>query len=213
MKFITPYKSLDEATTSLDNGGRFYNFLSTAEDGVISPAEVGKVAGLYNDRQKMVLYLAMCISGLKTSAQRQVEISLSKDLKTSYEKYFPQYYKPSEAKNLGVLGTNAIITGVPIHIDSREDFNGFVMMPVLMGSVMIMMLIPIIDNYDVYHLKDETTSQTFLIAHARSKEKLPQKPLTAGGILKEIKLKKDEKGPSEKYLEILYVADEIKDIL
>lgn len=210
MKFISPYKNLDEATTSLDNGGRFYNFLTTAEDGIISSAEVGKVAGLYNDRQKMVLYLAMCLSGLKASANRQVKNSLSEDLRISYDKYFPQYLNPSEAKDHGLLGTNAIITGVPIHINSREDFTGFVMMPVMVGSVMTMLMIPIIDKYDVYHLKDEATSQTFLIAHARSNEKLPQKRLSAGGILKEMKMKKDEKGPAEKYLEVLYVAEEIE---
>jgi len=210
MNFITPYKNLDEATTSLDNGGRYYNFLTTAEDGIISSAEVGKVAGLFNDRQKIVLYLAMCLSGLRVSEKRQVEKSLTEELKISYEKYFPKHLKPYEAKESGQLGTNAVITGVPVYIDSKKDFNGFVMMPIMTGSVMTMILIPIIDHYDVYHLKDEATSETFIIAHARSKEKLPQKRLMAGGILKELKLKKDEKGPVEKYLEVYYVAERVK---
>lgn len=211
MKFISPYKSPEEASSSLDNGGRFYNFLTTAEDGIISPAEVGKVAGLYNDRQKMVLYLAMCLSDLKTSAKEQVEKSLSEDLRVSYEKYFPQYLKPSEAIKKGQLASNAIITGVPIYVNSKEDFNGFVIVPVMAGTVMTMILIPIIDKYDVYHLRDEITSKTFIIAHARSKEKLPQIRLSAGGILKEMKLKKDEKAPAEKYLEVLYVMDAIQE--
>ena len=209
MKFISPYLSAEEASASLDNGGRFYNFLTTAEDGIISSAEVDKVAGLYSDRQKIVLYLAMCLSALKSSAKNQIENSLSEDLRFSYEEYFPQYLKPSEAINKGRLASNAIITGVPIHVNSKEDFNGFVIVPVMAGTVMTMILIPIIDKYDVYHLKDEITSETFLIAHARSKEKLPAKRLSAGGILKEMKLKKDENAPAEKYLEVLYVMDEI----
>ncbi|HSP12511.1 MAG TPA: hypothetical protein VLO29_08285 [Salegentibacter sp.] len=207
MKYITPYKSLDEATTSLDNGGRFYNFLTTEEDGIISSAEVGKVAGLFNDRQKMILYLAMCFSKLNASARRQIESSLSEELKTSYQKYFPQYLLPSEAKELGKLSSNAIITGIPVYIDSKKDFNGFIIVPVMVGTVMTMMLIPIIDRYDVYHLKDQSTSETFLIAHARSKEKLPQQILSVGGNLKELKLKKDTRGPGELFLEVVYYAD------
>lgn len=207
MKCITPFKSLDEASSSLDNGGRFYNFLTTAEDGIISSAEVGKIAGLFNDRQKMALYLSMCFSGLNDSARRQVENSLSKDLKASYKKYFPQYLLPSEAKEKGKLASNAIITGIPVHIDSKKDFNGFIIVPVMVGTVMTMMLIPIIDRYDVYHLKDEATSETFLIAHARSKEKLPQKKISVGGNLKEIKLKKEDQSPGELYLEVVYFSD------
>lgn len=207
MKYIIPYKSLDEATTSLDNGGRFYNFLTTAEDGIISPSEVGKVAGLFNDRQKMVLYLAMCFSALNASAKRQVESSLSEDLRTSYKKYFPQYLLPSEALEKGKLASNAIIAGIPIHIDSKKDFNGFIIVPMMVGTVMTMMLIPIMDRYDIYHLKDEATSKTFLIAHTRSKEKLPQKMINAGGILKELKLTKDAQGPGEFYLELVYFSE------
>ena len=210
MNFLTPFKSLDEATKTLDNGGRFYNFLTTAEDGIISPAEVGKVAGLFNDRQKIVLYLSMCLSGLNPSARHQVENALSEDLRVSYNKYFPQYMLPSEAKEKGQIASNAVISGVPQYIDSKKDFNGFVIMPVMAGSVMTMILIPIIDHYDVYHLKDEATSQTFVIAHARSKEKLPQKRISAGGVLKEIKKKKDETGPAEMYLEVVYITEEIK---
>jgi hypothetical protein len=207
MKFITPFKSLDEATTSLDNGGRFYNFLTTAEDGIISPAEVGKIAGIFNDRQKMVLYLAMCFSGLNASAKRQVESSLDEDLKSSYTKYLPQDLLPSEANQKGSLASNAIITGMPVLIDSKKDFNGFIFMPVMVGKVMVMMLIPIIDKYDIYHIKDEASSETFLIAHARSKEKLPQKMIHVGGVLKELKLKKDEKGKGEMYLEVVYFSE------
>lgn len=209
MKFIIPYKSLDEATTSLDNGGRFYNFLTTAEDGIISPAEVGKVAGLFNDRQKIILYLAMSFSALNASARQQIENSLSEELKASYKKYSPHNLLPSEAKEKGQLAANTIITGVPVHIDSKKDFNGFIIVPVMVGTVMTMMLIPIIDRYDVYNLKDEATSESFLIAHARSKEKLPKILISVGGNLKELKLKKDEKAPAEMFLEVVYYSQAI----
>ena len=46
MKKIEPYKSIDEATLSLDNGGRFYNVLTKSDDGIISTSELGKVAGI-----------------------------------------------------------------------------------------------------------------------------------------------------------------------
>ncbi len=79
----------------------------------------------------------------------------------------------------------------------------------MVGTVMTMMLIPIIDRYDVYHLKDEATSESFLIAHARSKEKLPKKLISVGGNLKELKLKKDERAPAEMFLEVVYYSQAI----
>ena len=62
MKKIEPYKNINEATLSLDNGGRFYNVLTKSDDGIISSSELGKVAGLFIDKQKMVLFLDLATS-------------------------------------------------------------------------------------------------------------------------------------------------------
>lgn len=46
MKKVSPYQNLNTALKSLDNGGRFYNILTKAEDGIINQAEIGKVGNL-----------------------------------------------------------------------------------------------------------------------------------------------------------------------
>jgi len=52
MKKVNPYRYVDEALSSLDNGGRFYNIFTKAMDGIISKSELGKVGGVFNDKQK-----------------------------------------------------------------------------------------------------------------------------------------------------------------
>ena len=84
------------------------------------------------------------------------------------------------------------------------------MVPIMAGKVMTMMLIPIIDQYDVYKVLDSNSSDTFLVAHAKSKEKLPQKKLSLGGVLKELKLKKEENAPADIFLEAVYFSETIK---
>ena len=56
MKKVNPYKSQAAALKSLDNGGRFFNVLTKADDGQITSAELSKVAGAFSNKQLMNLY-------------------------------------------------------------------------------------------------------------------------------------------------------------
>ena len=64
MKKIEPYRNINDAISNLDNGGRFYNILTKADDGIISKSELGKVGGIFNDKQQMILFLELSISKL-----------------------------------------------------------------------------------------------------------------------------------------------------
>ena len=200
MKKIEPYKNINEATLSLDNGGRFYNVLTKSDDGIISTSELGKVAGLFIDKQKMVLFLDLAISNFDVNAKEKIVNSLDVSLRSTYEKYKSQEFLPSEAYDKGILSSNSIITGFPKKIDSKSDFNGVIIIPV--GNSMI--AIPLIDKYDVYEIRDEVSDDTFLIAHARGSIVLPEKKIKVAGVLKELKSNKNEKKTSKKFLEALY---------
>ena len=200
MKKIEPYKNINEATLSLDNGGRFYNVLTKSDDGIISSSELGKVAGLFIDKQKMVLFLDLAISNFDVNAKEKIVNSLDVSLRSTYEKYKSQEFLPSEAYDKGILSSNSIITGFPKKIDSKSDFNGVIIIPV--GNSMI--AIPLIDKYDVYEIRDEVSDDTFLIAHARGSIVLPEKKIKVAGVLKELKSNKNEKKTSKKFLEALY---------
>ncbi|MDY8135183.1 hypothetical protein [Aquimarina sp. 2201CG5-10] len=207
MKKIIPYKSSNEAISSLDNGGRFYNILTKAEDGIISGAELGKVGGIFNNKQKMMLFLELSISDLDQQSKDVIISKLDNDLEEVYEKYKPQYLLPSEAQSQGIISSNAIITGVPKLTESKSDFNGFLMVPVVTNNVTTFIMIPLIDKYDVYEVRDEASADTFFIAHTKGSKKLPEKKIKVAGVLKELKANKEEKKASKKFLETLYYLD------
>lgn len=207
MKKIAPYKSIDEAMLSLDNGGRFYNLLTKAKDGVISKSELGKVGGLFNDTQKMMLFLELSISKLKDTEKTSIILKLEESLQLAYKKYKPQVLFPSEANSKGIISSNAIVTGIPKFTDAKSDFNGFIMIPIMTGKVMTFTMIPIIEQYDIYELRDDKTSETILIAHTKGTEKLPEKKIKIAGVFKELKSDKKEKIASKKFLEVIYYID------
>ncbi len=206
MRKIRPYKTSRNALASLDNGGRFYNLLTQARDGNVTSAEVARVAGVFNDKQKMVLYLEMSLSALDERSVKSILSSLSDDLRSAYRRYSPQRLLPSEAQGKGKVAGSAIITGIPQFVQANSDFVGFVMIPISTGKSTTMMMIPMIDQYDVYELRDEETSKVFLIAHARGATKLPEQAIRCGGILKELKKGKKGTGKPKKFLEGQYYA-------
>ena len=204
MKKVIPYKEVREALVSLDNGGRFYNILTNSSDGIVSPSELGKIAGLFNDKQKMILFLEMSLSSLTLEEKEVIISSLDTELKQMYSRYKPQKLLPSEVKEKGILASNAILTGVPRLIDKKSDFTAFVFMPVMAGKTMTFVLIPIFENYYVYELRDEKTSETFIIAHTKGSTTLPHEKVTVAGLLKELKPENSRKGEVVKFLEAIY---------
>lgn len=204
MQQIEPYISASDTLLSLDNGGRFYNMMTHVADGVVTPAELGKVAGLFNDRQKMILFLQLSMTALSEPTKAEIISKMDEKLQQSYQKYKALELLPSEAQDKGIIAANAIITGVPKVRESKSDLNGFVMVPISTGKGMTLMMIPIIDEYDVYEIRDEASSETFLVAHARSKEKLPEQKIKVAGVIKELELKKGDKNSPAKFLEVNY---------
>jgi hypothetical protein len=75
---------------------------------------------------------------------------------------------------------------------------------ILVGKVPVAIPTPITEHYDVYHVQAENSSENFLIAHSKSKAKLPEEPLLLGGVLKELKLDKYETEASSRYFEVIY---------
>jgi hypothetical protein len=124
--------------------------------------------------------------------------SLSDDLKEAYRRYCPQYLTPAAAAKSDHIGATAIITGIPKYVDAKTEFSGFMMFPIVAGNVTTFMMIPIMDEYDVYEISDPQSDETFLLAHARCEQKLDEVQTRVGGFLKEWQV--DEQGESEKRL-------------
>ena len=204
MKKIQPFKTARNALASLDNGGRFYNILTKAKDGQISTAELSKAAGVFTDRQVMVLFFEMSLMELKEHSRNNIINTLSQNLKTAYEKYKPGHYSPVDAGKKGQLNNNAIVSGIPVHIDSKTQFTGFIMIPIQAGKVTTFTMVPIFEQYEVYELKDEESSREFIIAHTKGSSKLPRQPVRCGGVIKELNKEKKGSGSKGIFLETLY---------
>ena len=78
------------------------------------------------------------------------------------------------------------------------------MIPIITGNVTTFTMIPMIDIYDVYELRDEKSDKKILIAHSKGTVKLPKKKIKVAGVLKELRLDKNEKEGSKKFLEAVY---------
>ncbi len=203
MKQIIPYQNITEALTQLDNGGRFFNLFTKAEDGEINAAELSKVAGMFNEKQKLILFLELSMSHLPKEDQVEIISKLDDQLRRDFLKYKAQELMASEAEARGVLAANAIITGVPKVKESKSEFKGIILIPISTGKVMTFVPIPIIDQYDIYEVRDDHSSETFLIAHHRSKEKLPNEKIKLAGVIKELEIK-DKVKKHQKFLEVNY---------
>ncbi|MEM6842665.1 MAG: hypothetical protein AAF632_10605 [Bacteroidota bacterium] len=204
MKKVKPYNTVSEAVATLDNGGRFYNILTKPEDGIISESEVGKVAGLFNDKQKMILFLELSLAKLNQVDREEVVLKLDSKLQKAYQRYKPQKLLSSEANTVGVISSNAIVTGIPTLVESKTDLLGFIMIPIVTDKTTTFTMVPLIEKYDVYEMRDELSSDTFLIAHAKGSQKLPQGKVTVAGVLKELKGRKNKDSPARIFLEAIY---------
>ena len=201
MKKVTPYKSYRYALASLDNGGRFYNLISKAKDGDISSAELAKAAGITSGSQQMILYLEMSLCSLAADVKEKVLTHLSADLKAEYQKHKPTNYSPEDARHSAKATTTAMVTGVPKLVDAKTEFVGFVMVPIVSRTTTTFSMIPILDTYDVYELRDVNSDEQYFIAHGRRRQKLPEVLTRCGGVIKELKTKGK---PNTTFLEMSY---------
>jgi hypothetical protein len=206
MRRITPYKTTRGALAALDNGGRFYNFGTDADDGQIEPSELAKVAGVFTSGQSMFLYFDLALSRLSEEEVGRIHAAMSPALQEAYARYRPRHFSPQLANRGGRAGMAAVVRGVPHFVKSKTDFNGFIMMPMMAGNVTTFMMIPIMDQYDVYELRDEKTDREFLIAHARGQRRLRETEQTFGGVLKELNRGKAKIAKKRLFLECVYYA-------
>lgn len=203
MKEIKPYSDLHSALQSLDNGGRFFNFFAREDDGQITAAEIEKVAGLYGGKQKAILYLDIATAGLSAADQQKIVSSLDHSAMQAYQKYKSYSLSAAEAKQMAEKNQNIIITGIAKHTDAKSGLKGFIIVPLMTGTVMTMIPVPIMDQYDIYEFRTEGSDEFYLVAHNKGLGKLPAGQIRVAGIVKEFHLGDDQK-EVRPYLEIAF---------
>jgi hypothetical protein len=206
MREITPYKTFEGALRALDNGGRFYNIFTDAEDETIDSAELAKVAGVYASLSKAFLFYGMSTFNLPHNAKRKLDSYLNKHLKAMYRRSRPQVMPPSKIETGGKAGSSNIVTGFPRHLEKREEFYGFIMYPMTVGKTTNMMMIPLYDQFDVYEVFDTRAYKPprTVIATTRGSRKLGPGETRFGGFLKKLTFKDPTSKKHGLFLETIY---------
>ena len=208
MKQIIPFTSFYEAIQAFDNGGRFYNFLSHAKDGIVSPAELGRVAGATLDHKAMILYLELSISHLNDHDRERIVAHLDANLFNMYEKLRPVQMSVAQIAQQGIPGISTSVTGTPKKISSTGEFGGSVLVPVIVDAVTSFAIVPIVNAYDVYELTSEEGDAVLTVAHHKEQEPLPERKLRLGGMLTSLDQAEDQQKSAGIFLEVQYYLEE-----
>lgn len=177
---LVPFDSQKDARTALDNGGRFYNLFTHQNDGEISLPELAKAAGVYANRQQMFLYLALALAELPEDQANEIYELLSPDLKKSRQAYTPIALRPSSAVGASALSHTAVVTGIPTYVQSRQEQNSLMVVP----SFGVTVPIPLTTHYHYYEIRDDESSEQYMLAQASHAEKLEPRRTRFGGLIK-----------------------------
>jgi hypothetical protein len=201
MREVVPYRTVRGATQALDNGGRFFNLFAKADDHVLSAAELARAAGVFSSGTRAFLFFEMALMELAAKDQAKVTALLPPDLQARYQAQRPTLMAPSSVEAHGQAGRPAIVSGYPVFVEDKTQFQGFIV-----TVVPTVMLIPIIDLFDVYEVFDTPDMRLprTVIATARRSRRLDGVYSRFGGILKELYFEDKTGKEHALYLEALY---------
>lgn len=182
---VKPFQSLDEATHALDNGGRFYNLLTTTDDHQINAAELKKAAGIFLSEQKAFLYLHLALAELRPMDRSDVLALLTQGVAQRYEAKGPRLLKSSELVREGKPGELLVAEGAPRFM-AQQTRKSIIMIPA--GKVIVP--VPVHERFDSYHLIDPADSggepATLVVQKSKSTDRLPETPMRFAGALRTI---------------------------
>jgi hypothetical protein len=206
MREIKPYKTLAGLAKAIDNGGRFYNLFSHAQDNVVSRGELAKAAGVFSSGDNAFLFLEMAQQELSLKDQASVVQMLEPDLRKKYRRQRPKIMIPSSVDAKGKAGTAVIVTGYARFIEHKSEFSSFIMIPITTGKVTTFSMVPIFDQFDLYEVFDDKLMKepSSVIAKSRGKRLEHDGPVRFGGILRKLQAKKGEESAHLFYLEALF---------
>ena len=189
MRELTPFATREALQQAIDNGGRFYNFFSKAEDSIITRGELAKAAGVFSAGMNAILFLELTQWELSEADRLWVRELLEPSLQARYESQKPIKLRPSEVESQESAGCSVVVTGYPRFIENRKQFGGIIFIPVMAGNVTTFMPIPLQDQFDVYEVFDDKQMRepNSVIATVRGQKLDHDGPIRFGGILRDLK--------------------------
>ena len=154
MKEVIPFTSREELSAAIDNGGRFYNLFSAADDQVVSKAELAKAAGVIAAGQVALLFLDLASNDLSETDRKEIISMLEPGLRDRFHDVVRNRISPSNVESEGEAGDCVIVEGFTKRLNDKSQFTGYILLP----NATAFTIIPILDMFDVYECFDETES-------------------------------------------------------
>jgi hypothetical protein len=208
MRELKPYHTVNGLKKAIDNGGRFYNLFTAANDAVVSRGELAKAAGVFSAGVSAFLFLEMAQQNLSHDDQLAVIDLLETNLQKQFLRARPVTLAPSAVEKEGVVGRSVMVSGFPRFVENRNQFKGMIMIPVMVGKVMVPMMIPIFDKFDVYEVFDDEKMKkpNSVIATVRGKRLEHDGPMRFGGVLRKLDFEDKSQKTHQYFLEVLFYS-------
>ena len=205
---IKPYRTVNGLKKSIDNGGRFYNFLTGADDEVVTRAELAKAAGVFSAGINAYLFLEMAQQDLATGDRESIITLLEPELRRNFKQNRPTCLLPSAVEKQGKAGRSLVVMGYPRFVEDKTEFNGFIMVPIVAGSVTTFTMIPIFDQFNVYEVFDDKRMRkpNSVVATTRGMKFEPGVPIRFGGILRKLSFENKTRNSHQFYLETVFYS-------
>ncbi len=206
MRELKPYRTIQGLRKAIDNGGRFYNIFTTADDRVVTRAELAKAAGVFTAGMNAFLFLEMAQQELPSDDQRSIIDLLEPGLRKDYRRNRPRILAPSAVEKDGAAGHTVIVTGYPRFVENRTEFSSFIMIPIVTGKVTTFMMAPIFDQFDVYEVFDDRRMRkpNSMVATVRGQRLAHDGPIRFGGVLRKLEFKDKTKKSHKFYFETVF---------
>ena len=206
MRELKPYRTMQGLRKAIDNGGRFYNIFTTADDRVVTRAELAKAAGVFTAGMNAFLFLEMAQQELPSDDQRSIIDLLEPGLQKDYRRNRPRTLAPSAVEKDGAAGHTVIVTGYPRFVENRTEFASFIMIPIVAGKVTTFVMVPIFDQFDVYEVFDDRQMRkpNSMVATVRGQRLAHDGPIRFGGVLRKLEFKDKTKKSHKFYLETVF---------
>lgn len=202
MKEVIPFTSREELSAAIDNGGRFYNLFSTADDQVVSKAELAKAAGVIVTGQVALLFLDLAANDFSETDRKEMISMLEPGLRDRFHDVVRSRLSPSNVESEGEAGDCVIVEGFTKRLSDKSQFTGHILLP----NATTFMMIPMLDMFDIYEFFDETESNSAsVVVAAKAGSDFPDGTrIRFGGYVRSLVVQDESTRTHKLYLEASY---------
>ncbi|MEM8671000.1 MAG: hypothetical protein AAGG48_25955 [Planctomycetota bacterium] len=205
MNEIEPFSTKAELVSAIDNGGRFFNIFSQANDSIVTRGELAKAAGTWASDLNAFLFLELATVGLSEMDKHAVIDMLEPGLRSSYREKNPRRLVPVNVDTQCEPGEAIMTEGKIKHCGDKTKFSGFIYTPLMVGQVTTFIMTPIFDAFDVYHLTGpDQPDSAAVIAVPLNSDLQDGQQIRFGGYIRDLEFEQESDRTHKYYLEAMY---------